>query len=314
MSPTPLRAARIEGIPVVMTVHDYHLVCPRKWMITADWAPCERGFGWGCLLSGCRSAREGRCWLPYNDLRWLKVWFHRRMLRAWVDRFVAPSEHLATWLRTNLGVDNVVHIPNFTEAPDQAISADERGRVLLYVGRLSREKGVQILLRAMPAVLNACPNARLRVVGDGPQRGDLQRLATRLGLDAGVEFVGARSPERLDEVYRGCGAFVLPSLWMENCPVAVLEAMARGLPVIASRIGGVPELVNDGVTGVLVRSGDPDDLAEQAVRLLRDETLMDRMGRAAVDAFSRRYAPEVHARRLGELYRRLVLEGGLDGG
>jgi len=305
MSPLPLRGARAAGVPVVMTVHDYHLVCPRKWMITSLEEPCERGFGAHCLRLDCRGSHEGSVWMPYNAMRWIKVALHRRLLCRWVDRFVCPSEHLAGWLRRNLGTDNVVHIPNF--ARRSVISEDSSGvpNRLLFAGRLSREKGVGVLIEALAIMRERVPEVSLVIAGDGPERVTLEALAKLRGVDAAVRFVGPQQPHELDRLYAEAAVVVLPTLWMENCPVSVLEAMARARAVVATRIGGVPELVQDGVTGVLVERGDAGDLSEVLEELFENPDRLRVMGRAAAEAYHDRYTPESHVQRLAGLYRKL---------
>jgi len=302
LSPMPLRAAKKAGIPVVMTVHDYNFVCPRKWMITADGRPCDSGFGGRCLVSNCRGSREGWGWLPYNNLRWLKTALHRRMLRSWVDVFVCPSLHLGAWMRRSLGVERVHHVANFTRRPagDPAPATDPHR--LLFAGRLSREKGVDVLLRAMPLLLEEHPRAYLTIAGDGPERAALEQLALTLGVKDAVQFIGPLATGELDEQYRQSGIFVLPTLWMENCPVAVLEALANGRAVVATRIGGVPELVEDGMTGLLVQRGDHHDLARRLSSLVGNPARVEEMGRRASAAFNEAYTVEGHVDRLLAIY------------
>lgn len=309
LSPSPLLAARRRGIPVVMTVHDYHLVCPRKWMITSRDEPCATGFGPRCLIAGCRGARQGLAWLPYNDLRWTKVWLHRRLLSRWVDRFVCPSRHLAEWMERSLGPAGVLTVPNFTPPPAPATAPEPAGPpTVLYAGRLAREKGVDVLVEAVARVQQDEPETALVVAGDGPRRAGLEELARHTLRPGSFRFTGRLAPEELAPLYRRAAVVALPTLWMENCPVAVLEAMAHGRPVVATRIGGLPELVEDGVTGYLFERGDAADLAGKLVRLLADPELRRRAGEAAAGRYRQRYAPEVHARRLAGIYRSL-LEG-----
>ncbi len=303
LSPLPLRAAKEAGIPVVMTVHDYGFVCPRKWMITADRRPCESGFGARCLVSNCRGSHEGWGWLPYNDLRWLKTALHRRMLRAFVDVFVCPSRHLGSWMQRNLGVEKVLHLANFTRRPADGPTPVINPHRMLFAGRLSREKGVDVLLRAMPLLLEEHPRVFLAVAGDGAERVALAQLASNLGLEDAVEFAGPLAAGDLAEQYRQAGICLLPTLWMENCPVAVLEALAHGRTVVATRIGGVPELVEDGVTGLLVERGDRRDLARKLGSLLGDPARVEEMGRRASAAFNETYTAEGHVDRLLSIYR-----------
>ncbi len=310
LSPVPLHAARKAGVPVAMTVHDYHLVCPRKWMITPDGAPCETGFGARCLALDCLASRRGWAWRPYNNLRWLKVALHRGMLRSWVDLFIAPSEHLAGWLRRSLRAARVVHLANFAREPAGASERLRDPDRLLFAGRLGPEKGVDVLLRALATVAEHRPRVSLEIAGDGSQQPWLVDLAAQLGLSGRVVWTGPLKADELSRRYEEAGVFVLPTLWMENCPVAVLEAMAHGLPVVATRIGGLPELVEDGVVGSLVERADVAGLAAALLALLAEPERTTTMGRAARRRFLDRYTAAGHAQRLRGLYEELVATAG----
>ena len=127
------------------------------------------------------------------------------------------------------------------------------------VARLTHEKGIDRLIRAAPTVVAKCPEVRFVIVGDGPERPLLEAEAGRLGVDAHFHFAGHRAD--VGELLPAFDLFVLPSL-REGLPFAVLEAMSAGLPVVATRVGGVPEAVAEGVTGLLVPADDPDALAD----------------------------------------------------
>lgn len=303
LSPAPLLAARQAGIPVVMTVHDYHLVCPRKWMITGADEPCASGIGPRCLVSNCRGRPEGWSALPYNWLRWLKVVAHRTMLRRWVDVFVAPSQHLASWLATSMGLTGVRTVPNFAPLPEGRWERPAgAAEIILFSGRLSREKGVHLLLDAMPIVLGLRPHVVLEVAGDGPCRRDLESRAERLGVWGSVRFLGALPRTQLHDALSRALVVVLPTLWMENCPVSVLEAMARARPVVATRIGGLPELVRHGETGILFERGNTRELAAGITGLLTAPARARAFGERAAVLHRELYSPRVHADHLAACY------------
>lgn len=148
---------------------------------------------------------------------------------------------------------------------------------IVFVGRLSREKNVAVLLRALPLLLERRPATRLIIAGDGPCRSELERLTEDLSLTACVTFVGeVPTPTH---VMRNASLFVLPSL-SEGLPITVLEAMAHGLPVVATSVGGVAEVVVDGETGFLVRSGHEKELAAAILKVLGDPCQARQLGRA----------------------------------
>jgi glycosyltransferase involved in cell wall biosynthesis len=155
----------------------------------------------------------------------------------------------------------------------------ERDLRLLTVGRLEREKGHSLLLEAISLLRKRLVPVRLEVVGDGSRLESLRRQAAALGISDRISFAGAVGQDRIRDHYGAADAFCLPSLG-EGIPVVLMEAMACGLPVIATNMMGIPELVEDGVTGLLVTPGRPEDLAVAVERLARDRGLGRRFGEA----------------------------------
>ncbi len=179
--------------------------------------------------------------------------------------------------------------PNTIEpADDGASPALPAGRFILSVSRLAeteRAKGIDRVIEALPAV----PEAQYVVIGDGADRSRLEQLAERLGVRARVHFVGRVPAEQLTAYYRGCEVFVLPSR-KEGFGIVFLEAMSAGKPCIGARAGGVPEVIADGVTGLLVPPDDVASLGRALLELLRDEPRRMAMGRAGRDRFEREFA------------------------
>lgn len=153
------------------------------------------------------------------------------------------------------------------------------GQRVLFIGRLDPVKGVPLLLEAFAAAREAHPDARLTLVGDGPARAALEAQATALGLQGAAEFLGYRAQAEVAELLEAADMLVLPS-FAEGLPVVLMEAFASRIPVIASAVAGVPELVEDGVSGFVVPAGDLATLTERLGRLLSDPALCARMGEA----------------------------------
>jgi glycosyltransferase involved in cell wall biosynthesis len=189
---------------------------------------------------------------------------------------LAPDEKMTvilngTDLRVNFGADEI------------ALRRNERGwtpgvPIVGTVARLHRQKGVVNLLRAAPKILSAVPEAKIVVVGDGPQGASLRREARRRGLENRFLFLGER--KEAASILAMFDVFVSPSLW-EGLPFVLVEAAALGKPIIATAVDGVPEVLEDGKTALLVRPGDPDALADAAIRLLRNKDEARRLGEMA---------------------------------
>jgi glycosyltransferase involved in cell wall biosynthesis len=161
-------------------------------------------------------------------------------------------------------------------------------------------KGVETLLRA---AASAPGDFDLRIAGDGDLRPELERDVAASGRQ-NVRFLGKVPPEQMGEVIRGASCVVVPSEWYENAPMSILEAFAYGKPVIAARIGGIPELVTDGVTGLLFEPGNAQDLRRAIDRLISSPGLAIEMGRRAREDVEARFGPERHYEGLMAIYER----------
>ncbi len=245
----PIRAAHI---PCVQTLHDYKLACPNYKMYTQN-APCER-----CKNGDYQNAIKFRCLgaslLP-NVLAALEMGMTKaqQSYEKTVDRFLCPSqfmrEKMIDWGEP---AGKMRYVPNPTRVPAQI--AARGGGYLFYAGRLSQEKGLKTVLSAMERVRDL----PLWIAGRGPEEAALRAQAEALGLTH-VRFLGFLPPAELEPIRAKAEAFLMPTQMYENASGAVMEAMAAGLPCLATAIGGTPELVEDGKNGFLVKPGDVDD-------------------------------------------------------
>ncbi len=204
-----------------------------------------------------------------NDV-WWKRWMMRRILK---DTLVlAQSEEIRDDVTADFhDIDcDIEVLGNAVSIPEET----EDGDGVLYIGRLAPKKGLKYLIEAMAEV-----DTGLTIVGDGSERVRLERLATE--TDATVTFEGEVEPDEVHRYYQSSAIFVLPSIEGEGMPNVVLEAMARGLPVVATDSGGVPTLIDDSSNGYLVSMRDSDALADRINRLLADEPLRKELGQSA---------------------------------
>ncbi|MGA2284813.1 MAG: glycosyltransferase [Dehalococcoidia bacterium] len=237
-------------------------------------------------------------------------WLITRYALARADRVTATGMRLAeATLRYMPPGKDVAVIPYGVDlgrfSPRQGDLGDSF--VIGSVGRLSPEKGLKYLLEAMATVIREEPRARLLLAGDGPERAALGRLTSRLGLADRVEFAGEVAHERVPDMLARMDVFAMPSTW-EGFGVAALEAEAMELPVVASNVHGIPDVVEDGVSGILVPPKDVDALSRALLRLLRDGEERRRMGRAGRELVACRYSWTDSTRRMEALYEELTRE------
>lgn len=193
--------------------------------------------------------------------------------------------------------------PASTEQLREAWGIQPRTHLIGTVGRFVPPKGHTYLLDAIVRLQSQFPDVKTLVVGDGALLRPMEEKAQALGLSDAVVFTGIRRD--VPEILALLDVFVLPSLW-EGLPIALLEAMAAGLPVVATRVGGVPEVVEDGVTGLLVPPRDPDALAEAITRLLRDPDLRCKMGQAGRERVESEFSVEKMVRKTETLYEEVL--------
>jgi len=211
---------------------------------------------------------------------------------------VAPSGFLRDRVvEGGLPADRVRVLANPVPAAEQPRRARAEPPYVLYAGRLVAEKGVDVLLDAAGRLPGG---VRVRLAGSGRIE---QHVRARVAAERlPVDVLGPLPPEDVAAQLRGAAAAVLPALWWENCPMAVLEAGAQGVPVVATSVGGIPELVDDGVTGLLVPPGDPAALAGASTSLVEHPGTAARLGAAAWARVRERHDPGAHVAALTALY------------
>ena len=283
--------AAMRGHRVVQTVHDYCAIYPTAHCSRER--SCAGRSVFAALRHGCLTWKllASEACLLYG---------RRYLDRRFVDAFIAPSRNLATHLE-RMGHANVSHVPNLRLLPQAEPVPASSGQVVLYVGGLVEHKGVATLLAAFARLAGELPQASLWLVGDGLAVDDLKAAVAKYGL-CRVRFLGQRSPDELAGIYRQARVVVLPSLWLENAPLVAIEASAYGRALVASRVGGLPELVEDGRTGFLFGRGDIAGLAERLRPLLTDRDLAGQLGAAAHMRLAELRSPAHHLERLRAVY------------
>ena len=305
-------------VPVFYTAHDYVTVCPGYLMLDGEGRVCD-----ACLEDGkYRHCIENRCVKgsrAKSALAALEASFNRsHRSNERIDRVIAPSRFMRSKLiEGGWPEGKVVALQNFA---DDAILArasgvagdvtDRESPYLLFFGRLSAEKGVDVLLRAFDAAAPSLPrDMRLIVVGDGPDAAEFRELAASLDSASRIEFAGYQTGDALQTYVERASLAIASSRCRENMPYSIVEAFAAGTPVVGTRIGGIPELVADGVTGFACEPGDVATMADAMVR--GAETFLDAPVYVRMQESCRAYVRENCSRdkfmdQLVELYEEAV--------
>lgn len=301
LSPSIIWTLRKRRVPMVMTLHDYKLVSPNYSLFVRGkiW---EHTSAWRCIVDRCVK----NSFLKSLDCA-LEQWIHG-FLGSYrkIDRFIAPSQFLInTYHRLGFAPDIMKISQPLLPFPEGAVP-DSVGDYLLFFGRLSHEKGVGTLLRAVALLGGA---EKVVIVGDGPEKNRLEVLAREILSMGSYFFPGSKYGAELETIRQKAKAIIIPSEWYENMPYVLLESLASGVPVIASRIGGMTERIKDGKNGLLFTPGDEYDLAGKIRSLPSfDAGTHGREARSSIEDLR----PERYADALEAVYSDIV--GGRDRG
>lgn len=281
-------------LPAVAYVHGFTAVCPglAKYFRRGD-EVCARAFGWGCVpmhyLHHCSAARR-----PSTLVRLMRNTASLRQAYLRTSRLLVSTAYMQGLLAQN-GFDPsriALLPPHFLTAGQIPLYAPpEAPDTLLYAGRLEIEKGVPYLLRALSLLPD---RVRLVVAGDGTLRQEYERMSSDMSLADRVEFLGWVDQEEMERCYRRCALVVIPSICPESFGKAGAEALTHGRPVVAFAVGGIPDWLDNGVTGLLARPANSIDLAAKLRELLEDTARQQAMGRAGIRSVAERYTARRH--------------------
>lgn len=253
LSPVIAEVAHKKGIKVVWTLHDYKLLCPRYDCLRDGKDICELCFNGDktpCKTYRCMKGSKLASIIGYEEaIKW-----NRERLEACTDVFVCPSKFMADKMaQGGFKKDKMNVLCNFIDVQKCKRDESTKGDYYCFIGRLSHEKGVKTLIEAA----NRLPY-KLMIIGSGPMEEELKAVAGK-----NIEFVGFKQWDEIKKLVGKARFSVIPSEWYENNPLSVIEAQCLGTPVLGARIGGIPELINEGVTGMTFESRNVDDLAKK---------------------------------------------------
>ncbi|REK12652.1 MAG: glycosyltransferase [Planctomycetota bacterium] len=291
ISPSVLVACRQAGVPVVMTSHNYMLTCPNVNHLYQGriCEKCRGGREYWCAVQNCRQNRAESIAYAMRSAAARKL----RLFRDDVTTHIVLSEFARRrLLEEGYDEDQVVALPNMVDAPRHVVDRDA-GDYVAFSGRMAPEKGIEVLLEAAARL----PDVPVRLAGDGPM---LDKL--RAAAPPNVTFLGRVNFDDMGTFYDRARFLVVPSRWFEGCPLVVSEAMSRSLPVVASRVGGLPEFVDDGATGRLFETGNVDELTSHIRALWDRPELCQEMGAAGREKALREYNENDYYRRLFDIY------------
>jgi glycosyltransferase involved in cell wall biosynthesis len=287
-----LQALEKEKVNVVQTVHDWGLMCPSSWhVIKKGYKKCSgcEGSALKCMFNGCVK-------IDHYFMTCFRNKWRIKTSKKIIKQFISPSEELASDLRKR-GFKNVKCVHNFMEMDPEKPRFDNSEKGLItYIGLLGENKGLDYLVRAFKIVKKEYPLAKLKIIGGGPDEKRLKSIAKEISVE--VDFPGKIPHKEVFDAFSKCKVFVLPSVWMENSPFTIYEAMSMGRPVVGSGRGGITDLVLDGKTGFLAEPANSKDLARKILRILKDDTLFKKLGKNAYEYVTKDLNYRDHVKRV----------------
>ncbi|MBW4661157.1 MAG: glycosyltransferase family 4 protein [Drouetiella hepatica Uher 2000/2452] len=292
---SPLILPLLRDLPCLYQTAVYKAICPLGTKVLPNGDSCEFAAGLACLQSGCLTPQS-----------WAMLMLQRQLWLRWrsaFDRVVALSHGMKVKLEAE-GISPVEVVHN--GVPERPMRpALQNPPTVVFAGRLVPEKGVEVLLRAFAQVLPQVPQARLLIAGQGSEVSFLQTLAVELGISNAVTWLGHLPFAEMEQQFEAAWVQAVPSQWEEPFGNVSTEAMMRGTAVIASAVGGQPEIVQDGTTGFLVPPGEVEAIALPLLRLLSDRTLAEQMGQAGRQRALTHFSETQRTERFIDIYQQI---------
>jgi len=305
ISPSILPVLNKKNIPVVMTLHDFKLVCP-NYTFLRDGQVCEECKGKHFYKAVKYKCVKGSYLKSFTCA--VEMYLHKIFkLYENVDRFIVLSQFSKErFIRYGLPEDKLIFLPNYLKIPSLTENND-KDRYILFFGRLSDKNGIFTLIRAMKRL----PEVKLLVLGEGEQQELILNYIRENGME-NVKILGFKQGEQLRKLIQDSYYTVFPNHYYHLCPMSVLESFAFGKPVIGSNLGSIPELINDGIDGLLFEPGNVEDLAEKIKYLYHHPLLAQKMGISARKKVEEKYSEEGYYKKLFGIYNDLIKNRGKD--
>ena len=300
ISPAAYYACRQHGIPIVQTLHNFRMFCANGLLLKRE-AVCEEcldGHELRSVIYGCY--RGSRLYtLPVYAAQ--RYHYMRGTWNSTVDAYIALNGFAKEkFLRYGIDPAKVFVKPNF--ARDYGVEKENINRTAIYVGRLSYEKGVNVLIEAHEHLIKDGTHLKLQIIGDGILRERIKRFS-----NDNLDIRGKKPHSEVIQIIKQSNYAILPSICYEMFPLVLAESFACGKPVIASRIGSLPELVEDGKTGLLFEPGNSQDLAAKMKWMIENKDACIEMGENARKVFEEKYAAERNFKILMDIYNTVLM-------
>lgn len=302
LSSSIIDAANKMNIPVVFTAHDEQPICPAITMLDNMSNICEdciKGKYINCIKKNCIKNSKLKSVLGAIEGYYYR---NKKIYTKKIQAIITPSRFLKEKLiEDGIPQEKISVITNFIDINQYNLETKDDGYAL-YFGRLSKEKGILNLIEAFSNL--TC--GKLYIAGEGEEKDSIEIMLREKKLEDRVKLLGLLNKEQMKEQIKNCKFVVVPSIWYENCPYSIIEALTIGKPVIGANIGGIPELVRDGENGFTYEYNNVQELAKQMKKLFEDADLVKHMGENAKQKAKEMYSKDKYYDKIIKLYEEVV--------
>lgn len=294
-----LLALKKSKKPVIQTIHDYGLICPTAWAVKKndlEICNCVKGISYKCVKNKCITLKHYLVVYLRNKVRF-------NLNKKIIKNYIAPSKKLKQYLEF-YKFKNIYYLPHFIDLKLYKKYNLKKQNKIIYVGHLGRNKGIEYLIKAMPLTLKKI-NINLEIIGSGPDLNRLKNLTKKLNLHNKIRFIKPIKPKGLIKKYNTSKLLIFPSIWMEQFGMVGIEALACGLPVIGSNIGGIPDWLENNKVGFLFKRKNSRDIAEKVIKILTNPRLQKTFSKNALK-ISKKYNENTYLKNLIKIYKNLL--------
>lgn len=314
LSESIVECCKKNKIPMVFTAHDVQAICPAISMLDGEKNICEK-----CMNGKYLNCFKKKC-IKNSTLKSLlgayegKYYRSKKVYIEKIGHIITPSVFYKNkFIEDGVKEDKIDAIHNFIDLEDYNLQVETDGYAL-YSGRLAKEKGILNLVEAFTNLIkNSKGNEklngiRLYIAGDGPERENIEKKIKDSKLENRIVLLGYLNQKDLREFTRKCSFLVIPSIWYENGPYSVIETQAIGKAIIGANIGGIPEMVQDNVNGLIYEYDDINELEDKMKKLFESPELVDYFGKSAKNFALNEYRPEKYYEKIEKIYKNVLGE------
>ena len=306
LSASVVMAAYKKHIPMVFTAHDLQAICPAITMLDSDNKVCEK-----CMHHKYMNCYKKKC-IKNSRLKSLLgaienyYYNHKKIFTRKISHIITPSNFYRNkFIEEGINENKITCIHNFIDVDSYDIPTSDKGYIL-YLGRLSKEKGIYNLIKAVEKSKEKNPDIKLFIVGDGPEKENISRIAEMSGLKNNIKLLGFLNNEEVKKYVSECSFMVIPSIWYENGPYSVLEAQCIGKAIIGANIGGIPEFVKDNVCGLTYSYESAEELSLKINELLADKAKLKQYSKKAKEMAREEYNSKSYYDKIIKVYEKVI--------